>query len=175
MIGTHGTPFAGSSAVEKIAEAGKKRKRASLHAVSKPLPAKNEGFDYTAMAPLPAKIEAGNYGSVVPTKQENAQEARVAESVVKQEMRGESEYESSDEDSEDEMPLAKLRKVTMGQVGGKEVGAGQGASMPFSPPVRFNPSFLGNGSMAWGHPGQQWAEGAGPGYFAGPSMQGGST
>lgn len=94
LIRTHGTPFTG--APDKIARAGKKRKRGSSST-------KNDNDDGEEDDAVQPKVEKEGGGK--------------RNTVVKEEKRDSwSEFESSGEsdgDSEDEIPLAKLRKAKM--------------------------------------------------------------
>jgi hypothetical protein len=145
LIGTHRTPFTG--APEKIAEAGKKRKRCSSSI-------KNDDGEEDDMLP---KDEKGS-------SEDERQGGERRNTVVKEERRGSwSQFESSEEsdgDSEDEIPLAKLRKAKM-------------ASNPMIPGVPNEvPSFTlpGNGVLMMLPPYQQSA--AHPTYEFGHCMTG---
>lgn len=92
LIGTHGTPFPSDKVVEKNAEAGRKRKRLS-----------------------PGKDVKNEASEDMGGRKKNTK----SKSIIKKEGKGSGEFESSGEsesdfeDSEDEMPLAKLMKSRM--------------------------------------------------------------
>lgn len=100
LIGTHGIPFPSDKVVEKNAEAGKKRKRLS-----------------------PGK--AGRSDAEEDTVEKDESKKRMKrQSMIKKEEDGSEGFESSGksdsdfEDSEDDMPLAKLMKSTAKAPGG---------------------------------------------------------
>jgi hypothetical protein len=115
LIGTHGTPFSGSA--DKIYEASTKRKRPNS-SVKK---SDDETEDEEPQPPNRKAKKSGNYEKGkrkrggVEAGGENTEKGKGGEVKVKEE--GESEFESDDssfEDAEDEMPLAKLRKARLG-------------------------------------------------------------
>ncbi|PSS10832.1 hypothetical protein M430DRAFT_61218 [Amorphotheca resinae ATCC 22711] len=134
LIGTHGTPFPSDKVVEKIAEAGKKRKRV------------NSGKD----------VKGDDDEEELKGKKKEKERKR-ERSVVKREREDSDDFESSGEsvtdfgDSEDEIPLAKLRKSKMmaletstsQMAGGDGGGSGLHASQPST------------GNLGW-EKGEQW-------------------
>lgn len=149
LIGTHGTRFAG--ALEKIAEAGKKRKR----------------------GPSSIKNDKGGQGEAkgsVNKDEAKGEESRRGVTVVKEERQYSwVEFESSEEsdgDSEDEIPLAKLRKsklasnamlARMSEVP-KFMHPTDGVSMPFHSGPQTNGAIptSGFGGCVSGNCDQQW-------------------
>jgi hypothetical protein len=116
LIGTHGAPFTSATTVEKIAEAGKKRKRTSSpSSVAKKYVVDKEKID---------KKE-------IPTEQGKKVVVDTNFPMVKKEQREGSTFDSSEsDDSEDEIPLAKLRKAKVGStsVGGNGIPKSMGAN-----------------------------------------------
>jgi hypothetical protein len=112
LIGTHGTPFSGSA--DKIHEASTKRKRGTNIK-------KSSDGDTEDDEPLQrkGKVRGGANGKGEAGRRVNGgDKGRGKEKLVKVKEEQESDFSSTSsdfEDSEDEMPLAKLRKARLGQ------------------------------------------------------------
>lgn len=134
LIGTHGTPFTGSA--DKIFEASTKRKRGGN--------IKNQGSSDTEdEEPVQRKgrknDEAGRIGgdgskNGGTEKGKGVNKSKGKEVKVKEELDSDfSSTESDFEDSEDEMPLAKLRKAQLGPLP-PSATRGQPSSKPYISP-----------------------------------------
>lgn len=155
LTGTHGASFPAVS--EKASEGSKKRKRDSL--------------DVKGRGKKEEKIESAEGRGKEKEKSIERVERGEKEKEVVMKVERWSDFESSEEDSEDEVPLAKLRKARMttrpGTGDGDAILRGSafpatemvGTVPPLAPNMVYRPLFM---APNWGQgDGRMWMQGGG--------------